>query len=154
MTQPKTKVSSIAIVEQDSKILLVQEDKPDHFLHWGLPGGTVEGNETWESCAVREVREETGLLVMAKHLVHIYQNTNSDSGNNNTTFVYAAEPYGGELIAGDGHPMALFYAYSEIEMMHDSYELRSPMVIDAIKHYLNGATVPPETYSTLPIQPR
>ena len=33
---------------------------------WGLPKGHREGNETYATCAKREVREETGLFLKVK----------------------------------------------------------------------------------------
>ena len=47
------------IIVEDGKVLLVQENKG----HWGLPKGHVEGNETHEETAIREVKEETNLDV-------------------------------------------------------------------------------------------
>lgn len=47
------------IIVEDGKVLLVQEKQG----HWGLPKGHVEGNETHEETAIREVKEETNIDV-------------------------------------------------------------------------------------------
>lgn len=39
---------------------------------WDVPGGTIELDETPSQGVVREVREETGLDVVAEHLIGIY----------------------------------------------------------------------------------
>jgi 8-oxo-dGTP diphosphatase len=51
-------------VERDGAVLFVRRS-PGVFLagRWELPGGTVEPGETHEVAAVREVAEETGLVV-------------------------------------------------------------------------------------------
>lgn len=51
-------------VERDGAVLFIRR-QPDAFLggRWELPGGTVEPGEAHEAAAVREVAEETGLVV-------------------------------------------------------------------------------------------
>ena len=58
------KLIAIAVVEQDGRFLIGQRlaDGPLAGL-WEFPGGKVEAGETPEQAAVRECREETGLLV-------------------------------------------------------------------------------------------
>jgi 8-oxo-dGTP diphosphatase len=46
------------VVVRDGSVLLVHRPKYDD---WSLPKGKLEGDETWEQGALREVEEETGL---------------------------------------------------------------------------------------------
>ena len=56
----RTRAGSRAVVMRDGLILLTHECNSGWWL---VPGGGVEGNETPEACCVREVEEETGLIV-------------------------------------------------------------------------------------------
>ena len=56
----KTRDGSRAVVIQDGKILLTHELNSGWWL---LPGGGMEEGETPEECVIREVEEETGLIV-------------------------------------------------------------------------------------------
>jgi 8-oxo-dGTP diphosphatase len=59
-----------AIVHDDSgRLLLVQRGREPGRGLWSLPGGRVEADESPAQAAVREVREETGLDVVAGPLV-------------------------------------------------------------------------------------
>jgi 8-oxo-dGTP diphosphatase len=46
------------VVLRDGRIALVHRPRYDD---WSLPKGKLDPGEDWETCAVREVREETGL---------------------------------------------------------------------------------------------
>jgi len=84
-TIPTTRVSVIVITD-DNKILLVRHRKGNR-LYWVLPGGRLEYGETFHECAVRELKEETGLDIevekfcflseaiapdRSRHIVNIY----------------------------------------------------------------------------------
>jgi 8-oxo-dGTP pyrophosphatase MutT (NUDIX family) len=60
-----------AIIIRNGKVLLFHRQKPgkDYYI---LPGGGVELEESFEEACIREVKEETGLDVMALHLASRY----------------------------------------------------------------------------------
>jgi 8-oxo-dGTP diphosphatase len=52
-----------AIMEDDQKrILMVKEAKPEHLGLWNQPAGQVDPNESIEEALLREIREETGYV--------------------------------------------------------------------------------------------
>lgn len=52
------------IVIKDSKVLLGKRNNSHGSGCWSFPGGHLEMFETWNSCAEREVLEETNLTIM------------------------------------------------------------------------------------------
>ena len=59
-TFTKTREGSRAVIIRDGNILLSHELKSGWWL---IPGGGLEAGETPEECCIREVEEETGLIV-------------------------------------------------------------------------------------------
>ncbi len=60
------------IVRQDS-ILLVERGRSPLKGYWSVPGGVLETGERLEEAVVREVREETGLVVKPLAVVEIFE---------------------------------------------------------------------------------
>lgn len=56
--------ASVAIVRERDLLLIQRSRAPSEGL-WTLPGGRLEPGETAEQCAIREVKEELGLVVFA-----------------------------------------------------------------------------------------
>src|SRR5512139_521304 len=64
-----------AVVRDDGKFLAIKRRDNGH---WELPGGVLESGETATAGEVREVEEETGLVVEPLKLSGVYQNMARD----------------------------------------------------------------------------
>lgn len=72
------------ILEKEGKILLgmrhTDPNKADSELHgegtWTLPGGKLEWGETFEEGAVREVKEETGIIAENPEVISVHNHKN------------------------------------------------------------------------------
>lgn len=97
-----------ALIIQDGKILF--QRRTDNGL-WGLIGGLVEMNETYEEAALREIREETGLEVRLDSFLGIYHNHDMVWSNGDAAHVISAM-FTASIISG------------EPRIDEESYELR------------------------------
>lgn len=77
MGRQKTILVYGTVVLQDSAGRILLQRRTD-FPWWGLPGGVLEYGEAIETCARRELREETGLEAGNLRLVGIYTHPRYD----------------------------------------------------------------------------
>jgi len=61
-----------AIIVEDGRVALVKRGHPPLLGEWSIPGGAMEVGETVREAAVREAREETGLVVVAEELLGVF----------------------------------------------------------------------------------
>lgn len=77
-------------VNGDIEILLIKQFA--HKDRWGIPKGHVNGKETLEECALREVREESGVAVkLGARLPDCHVQNNAED---KTVVAWLAEPVG------------------------------------------------------------
>jgi 8-oxo-dGTP diphosphatase len=57
---------------RDARVLLVKRNHPPIQGQWSIPGGVLEVGELVREAAVREAREETGLIVEAGELLGVF----------------------------------------------------------------------------------
>ena len=78
--------------------VLVQDKKNHPTWHgWNFPGGHVESGEYVTPSVIREMEEETGLIIENPKLCGIKEFHKSKDGKRYIVFLYAADQFKGEL---------------------------------------------------------
>jgi mutator protein MutT len=60
------KLTTLIYAMRDNRVLLMHRRKEPNFGQWTAPGGKIELDESPAECAVRELREETGLIALER----------------------------------------------------------------------------------------
>ncbi len=92
-----------AVIFNDNRVLLVKRNKEPHKGEWAIPGGSVRFGETLQEAVQREIREETGLTVKAKEVLHVFDLIQRDT-HDKVIFHYVIVDFAADLIKGELHP--------------------------------------------------
>jgi 8-oxo-dGTP diphosphatase len=115
-TRPYLAVS--AAIFHDGRVLIVRRAQPPAHGLYTLPGGGVELGETLEEAVIREVREETGLVIEPIALAGYRQMITRDAkGQIERHFVilpFAARWIGGEIMLNEELAEAAWRLPSEL----------------------------------------
>lgn len=64
-------IVTLCFVKKDNKILMINRNKPPFMGMWNALGGHKEANETALECAIREIKEESNVIVDNAKLISI-----------------------------------------------------------------------------------
>jgi len=107
------KVAAGALIERDGAVLLVHRSVDPKKGFWALPAGYMEIDEGPVACAIRECREETGLVVRITELFGVYHIANDPRGAG-VLILYRAAPVSGEPAADDDADALAYFRPGEI----------------------------------------
>ncbi len=115
-----------AVVREDGKFLAIKRRDNGH---WELPGGVLEPGETASAGVVREVEEETGLVVEPVRLSGVYQNMTRDI----LALVFLARQVAGEPRTSDESVQVDWLTADQVrERMTEAYAVR---LLDAVQEH-------------------
>lgn len=114
------------IVYRDGKVLLIKRGKEPYREHWSLPGGSQETGETLEECAIRELREETGIEAQELEFAAVRDRMQFDD-NNEIRFhfvlaTYIATRFTGEAVADDDAKDCGWFSIDEMKRLKTTPE--------------------------------
>ena len=76
--------------EMQPKVLLVERGNEPFKGCWAIPGGFMNMDETAEQCAIRELKEETGLEVEFVRQIGTYSKVDRDPRGRTISVAYLA----------------------------------------------------------------
>ncbi len=92
--------TTLCYIEKDGKYLMLYRNKKKNDVNegkWVGVGGKFEPGETAEECLLREVREETGLILKSWHFYGIV-NFVSDKWDDEAMYLYLGKDFDGEIL--------------------------------------------------------
>ena len=84
-------------MERDGRYLILKRDQEPFRGQWDIPGGFVEMGESPLAAVVREVREETGLTVVATGIIGAFTSAYGTEGRHTVDIAYRCRIEGGEF---------------------------------------------------------
>jgi ADP-ribose pyrophosphatase YjhB (NUDIX family) len=94
-------IAVLAVVLRGDRALIVQRAQQPNAGRWGFPGGVLELGETVAQGAMRELREETGIVAEPAGVLDVYDAiTRDDTGK--VQFHYTLIAVRGTWVSGEG----------------------------------------------------
>ncbi|SFL00780.1 ADP-ribose pyrophosphatase YjhB, NUDIX family [Paenibacillus sp. 1_12] len=127
--------SAGGLIVKDNKVLLVKIAYGANKDYWMIPGGFVEEGETFEEAAIREVKEESGIVARPKRLVGVRTGTKElqNGLELGIYFIFEMELISGDLLA-DGSEI------SEVQFRPVDEVLKDSQVISLTQEILRTYT--------------
>ena len=115
-----------AVIVSDGRALLIRRGQPPLLGEWSLPGGVLECGETLRDAAIREAREETGLVVEVGEMLGVYERViRSDDGRVRYHYVlidFLCRAVAGELKAGSDAAEAGWFSREELPALRLAFD--------------------------------
>jgi phosphatase NudJ len=122
-----THINAGVAIYQSGKFLLVQEKNPKCYGQWNWPAGHVDEGTTIEDSAIREVKEELGLVVELVGKVDIFEQKKNPYV---PMHLFAGKILSGELSPAEDEILAAqWFTLEEIKNL----ETRDPWVLEGAK---------------------
>ncbi len=124
----------LCLIHNEKQYLLQDRVKKD-WKGYTLPGGHVEPGESFVDAVIREMKEETGLMIKNPKLCGVKQFP--IEGGRYIVFLYSTDQYSGELISSEEGAMHWVNKdeLGQINLVNDFYELLQVMLDENMSEF-------------------
>jgi ADP-ribose pyrophosphatase YjhB (NUDIX family) len=129
-----------AVIVERNRVLLIRRGTAPLLGEWSLPGGVLECGETLSESVVREVREETGLVVETGEMLGVYERViRGDEGRVRYHYVlidFLCRPVGGDLNAGSDAADVCWFTRDELPALNLADDANHVVLKGLARHLL------------------
>ncbi len=123
-------IAQKAVLEKDGKLLILHRAENENAFPglWDFPGGKLEGRENKEESLIREVKEETQLIIKPQKMLGIYHAILKDKPVE--FIIYTANMLDGDVSIGEEHSQFCWATPAEIKLLKTM-----PYMIECLENY-------------------
>lgn len=133
---PRPAVSADVVVLDGDSILLIKRLKDPFAGSWALPGGFMDMEEPADAAAIRELKEETGLVVESVKQVGAYSTVDRDPrGRVVTVAFFATASKTDHFAAADDAADARWFSINKLPELGFDH---AKIIADALARYSTG----------------
>ena len=136
-----------AVVIDGTKALLVRRGQEPFKGEWSLPGGALELGETLQQGVVREVLEETGLIVVPGGIIEILDRITQDEASGQVRYHYVLIDFvchvtGGTLCSASDAEEVRWVEQSQLQSGYRLAPVTMAVIDKAFRLSMGGRSAP------------
>ncbi|WP_339265725.1 8-oxo-dGTP diphosphatase [Paenibacillus sp. FSL K6-1330] len=120
------KMWTLCMVQDEDRVLMLNRTH-DNFKGYIAPGGKLEFPESPIEGAIREVKEETGLIVKNLRFKGIYEYVNEEANDRHIILNYLTNDFSGELLSDFTEGIPEWVKISDLEHLPMQQSIRRRM---------------------------
>ncbi|MGG4094236.1 8-oxo-dGTP diphosphatase [Paenibacillus lautus] len=120
------KMWTLCMVQDEDRVLMLNRTH-DNFKGYIAPGGKLEFPESPIEGAIREVKEETGLIVKNLKFKGIYEYVNEEANDRHIILNYLTNDFSGELLSDFTEGIPEWVKISDLEHLPMQQSIRRRM---------------------------
>lgn len=120
------KMWTLCMVQDEDRVLMLNRTH-DNFKGYIAPGGKLEFPESPIEGAIREVKEETGLIVKNLRFKGIYEYVNEKANDRHIILNYLTNDFSGELLSDFTEGIPEWVKISDLEHLPMQQSIRRRM---------------------------